>query len=119
MVVAKAWPACAKLIGQPISIVTSDAMSPDRCLQRGQEAIEDVGALGGCGARPGAVLEGGARRRDGAVDVGRARRGDAPDDLFREGRTDLDPLRGRRLLVCSTDVQRVALDHACRLLGVK
>ena len=74
-----------KLIGQPISIVTSDAMSPDRLLQRGEEAVEDVGALG----RVWCATRGRPRRRARAAATARstsavARCGDAPDDLFRE-----------------------------------
>ena len=94
MLVAKTWPACEKLIGQPISVVIVDAMSAGALLQRGQQAVEHVGALGRRAARPRAFVEGLARRRDGAVDVGLAGLGDASDDFLGERRAHVDEASG-------------------------
>ena len=61
MLVAKIWPACEKLIGQPISSRDRRGDVGRALLQRGEQALEHVGALFRRGARPGPRVECAAR----------------------------------------------------------
>ncbi len=58
MFVAKTWPACEKLIGQPISVVIVEAMSAERfcsaASRRSSTSARSAGALRGHGPRSNA-----------------------------------------------------------------
>ena len=105
-----AWASLENVMGDPISAVTSSAISPALAVEGGEPA-ERADALGRVEAGPGALVDGPPGGGHGPVDVvGTGRRG-AGDDLLGVGRDHVDDPACGRCGPLTAYVEVSVLDH--------